>query len=127
MKKALFGLVFSIGVATILVGGYRIIWPIIDAEGSITSGQFRGIYIGEAKVDVEIEVMIPGRQKLKLIGFVDVDGRHRNVPTSDCRGGLDESATWILTYPGIHQEIVRLTFLDERVARIEYERDMLSP
>ena len=124
IKKALFGLVFGIGLATILVGGHRIIWPIIDAEGSITSGQYRGISIGDAKVDVEIGLSIPGRQQLKLIGYSDSEG-HTSV--IDCYEALRESDKWILAYPGIHQEVVHLTFQDQRVVRIDYIRDMLSP
>ena len=124
IRKFFYRFVFAIGLAAILVGGYRLLWPILDAEGSITSGQYRGIYIGEAKVDVEIAVSIPGRQQLKLSGYVDSEGHYKPI---DCYENLRESDKWTLLYPGIHQEVVILTFRDQRVVQIEYKRDMLSP
>lgn len=128
IKKAFFGLVFGIGLATILVGGYRVLWPVIDAKGVVTTGEYRGIRIGEARVDVELDLIIPGLQRLKLFGYVDDNGRLTPITSpSYSAAALEEAEVWLLNYPGIHKESVKLTFLDDRVVRIEYERDALSP
>ncbi len=128
IKKALFGLVFGIGLVTILVGGYRVFWPVIDAKGVVTNGEYRGIRVGQAKVDVDLDLVIPGMQRLKLYGYVDDNGRAVSITSpSYSAAALEEAEVWLLNYPGIHKEVVKLTFANDRVVRIEYERDALSP
>ena len=127
IKKTLLMIVFGVGAITIAVGVFRFVWPIIDAEGTITNGGYRGIQIGDAKPDVELRLKIPGPEKLKLFGYVDSEGRTTSIPSRDGRDAFDESNTWLLNYPGIHKESIVLVFENQRVVRIEYYRDMLSP
>lgn len=127
IRKVVHHVIFAVGLASIVIAIGQLIWPIFDSEGTVIDGGYRGIEIGDSKSDVQIGVTIPGRQKLKLSGFMNTNGRTNSLCSSSGGETIDESDVWLLAYPGIHKEVVKVTFADQRVVRIDYQRDILSP
>ena len=117
-----------IGAIMIAVLGWNLIWPMIDWEGAITEGSFRELEIGQSKSDVIILTMTNlKRSRLKLVGYWCENGQLVVLPEPNCPTSIYDASEWSLSYPGIHNEAIRVVFDGPYVERIEYHRDILSP
>lgn len=128
LKQTLLKLAVVIAASSVLYFGYQIIWPIIDAEGIIEVGEYRGIDIGDTKDDVILKTTTPVYgNKLRIEAYRSRDGRTIPVFARGQASHLRDSNTWYLAYPGLHKETITLVFEGEIVQEIRYRRDMLAP
>lgn len=118
----------GIGAIVVMFWLYQFIWPIIDGQGTIVEGSFRGLQIGDSKSDVADVLMSSHvRSKLKIVGYLDQDGKYVDMIYGGSETQLIDSDTWELSYPNIHQETVELIFASDRLTSIRYFRNMFEP
>lgn len=107
---------------------FRYIWPLIDKSGLVESGEYRGLNISDSKEDVVRLTIRPAyNSKLKIVGYSDVAGKTKLVFQRQREESLFESDVWILMYPSVHKETVKLTFKENHLIKIEYKRNFFSP
>lgn len=107
---------------------YRYIWPLFDKSGLVEAGEYRGLNISDTKEDVVRLTINPVyNSKLKIVGYSDVAGKTKLVFQRQSEASLFESDVWILMYPSVHKETVKLTFKENRLIKIEYRRNFFSP
>ena len=126
--KRIVQLLACVGAITLLVLLWMFFWPLVDSEGEVTEGGFRELEIGLSKTEVMLIAQSPtSHSRLKLQGYFTVDEAVETIPSLQCFDSLYESDVWILSYPGIHNEIVHAHFENQELVKIRYIRDLLSP
>lgn len=103
--------------------------PLINNQGVVTEGSYRGIEVGYTKTDVIIVTTAPAYgNKLKIISYISRDGEATPVFSENCSEGLAASNIWHLYYQGIYyQESVTLRFDKNKVVRILFSRETYGP
>ena len=128
LKKILLSLAVFIAVINTAIAFYEYLWPLIDTGGEIEVGEYRGLRIGDSKRDVVRKTNNPVFiSKLKIVAYRGSGGNTVLVFSRRQSESLWESDHWSLFYPSIHKEMIALTFEDDRLVKITYSRDMLSP
>lgn len=99
-----------------------------DWQGEVIEGSFRELKIVQAKADVVIMTTTSlGHSRLRLIGYRCENGRLVIFPEPDCPTSIYDSDEWLLSYPGIHKETIKVFFKGEYVVKVEYHRDLMAP
>ncbi len=105
---------------------YELAWPVIDSEGTVIQGSYRGLKIGETKAEVVSELYSPF-QRVRLEGY-EIESRTYEQPLLSLPPvPLSASDKWFLGYPGIHKETIVLSFQNDRLLSIRYRRDAFAP
>jgi hypothetical protein len=119
-------IIVLLAAAIVAWKAYELAWPLVDSEGALTTGSYRGFEIGSTKAEILTE-LYSSFQSTRLDGY-QVGDQSYVVPTLDIPDApLAASDKWFLTYPGLHKETIVLTFERDQLASIRYRRDMVAP
>jgi hypothetical protein len=127
--QALRNILFLIALAIIGFKLYDWAWPFVDPEGTVEEGSYRGLEIGASKAET-VAALRSHTSRLRLSSY-SVDDQSYVVPSlapgAENYPPLTASDAWTLVYPGIHKEVVALTFQDDRLVSIKYHRNAFAP
>ncbi len=102
--------------------------PIIRPEGLVTKGSYRGLAVGNTKAEITSKLR-SSYTRLHLSSYY-VEKKGYIVPTvsphSHNYPPLFMSNSWVLSYPGIHRELIVLTFKDDYLLSIKFRRDAIE-
>jgi hypothetical protein len=118
-------------LASLIVGlkAYELAWPLVDPGKVLTAGSYRGIEIGDTKAEIVSDVRTwTSRLKFRAyyIGEDEIFVPTMN-PNEERFPPFSQSNAWLLTYPSFHKELIVLRFDGDRLASIEYRRDVFTP
>jgi hypothetical protein len=119
----------GIGAVTVAVILYQFLIPLIDVDGVVDEGSYRGLEIGSHKVDVSA-VLTNGYSrfnKLKLVGYAGDDDKFQPLFYGPKNSPIMDADVWYLRYPGAHQETVSLHFQNGLLVKIKYIRAIMDP
>lgn len=119
-----------VGLLVIVLGGATFVWPFIDSEGVVTSGNFREIEIDAPKAEVAsiITGVSSTTSRLRMSGYVGRKGNYCPLIVNACdESSILKSDKWYLSYPGIYNERIELAFEGDRVTSIRYIRAPFDP
>lgn len=122
-------ILFLVAIAIIGWKLYGLVWPLIDPEGIVEEGSYRGLEIGDTKAET-LTALRKWTNRVRFDGYY-VGDRLYFVPSlnseSDGRPDLTTSDKWLLVHPGIHKETITLNFQNDRIASIKYQRNATAP
>lgn len=108
---------FSVRVASF-------VYFILVVERVITSGQYRGIEIGWSRSELVNYISSPGVYimphlytdgGLNSCGFIEV--------RRSCGFSLEQADEWWFRFPGPDEEIIIVTFEEDRITQIQFNRN----
>lgn len=119
-----------VGMATIVYRVLLFAWPLMNSSDIIVNGSYRSIRIGSGKAEVA-DLLLSARSgngRLKVIGYLDpVTDERVSIVFGKSDYDLIDASVWFLAYPSIHREYIELTFEDDSLTSIRYNRGILSP
>jgi hypothetical protein len=104
-------------------------WPLIDPDGEVTQGAYRGIKVGDTKSEV-LTKLRSWTNRIRFDGYYIEDELFLTPsldPQAESPPPFSLSKKWLLIYPSVHKEVIALTFQDDHLVSIKYHRNAIAP
>lgn len=119
-----------IGLGTVLYFAVTFALVLFDTEGVVLDGDYRGISIGSAKSEIATSLTSASwlKGRLKVVGYLDpVSEDMVSIVFGKSQSDLIDSNVWYLAYSSFYRERIELKFVNNKVSRIRYTRNLFDP
>jgi hypothetical protein len=124
LLRNIFAIYCVIAIAAFTYRAAIFIWEITVVQGVVVEGSYRGIEIGWGRKQLA-NYINDGEVRLKpdVYWFDRVGNGCRFVDVTGTCKGPEYADKWVLEYPAANREYVFVTFEEDRVVRIAFDRD----